>query len=120
MRPRRPLSALISCSLALTSVRSRVSSAHRSPDGRLLVTTDDFRKINLFRYPCGPINAACRSAAAHAAHVGLARFTCDGAHIVSMGAADLTVMVCGQFRLLCRRLTLRSYGFKFSQKIQKI
>jgi len=37
-----------------------------------------------------------------------------------MGAADLTVMVCGQFRLLCRRLTLRSYGFKFSQKIQKI
>ena len=72
---------------------SDISSAHRSPDGRLLVTTDDFRKINLFRYPCGPINAACRSAAAHAAHVGLARFTCDGAHIVSMGAADLTVMV---------------------------
>ena len=72
---------------------SDISSVHRSPDGRLLVTTDDFRKINLFRYPCGPINAACRSAAAHAAHVGRARFTCDGAHIVSMGAADLTVMV---------------------------
>ena len=72
---------------------SDISSAHRSPDGRLLVTADDFRKINLFRYPCGPISAACRSAAAHAAHVGLARFTCDGAHIVSMGAADLTVMV---------------------------
>ena len=66
---------------------------YRSADGELLATADDLGLINLFRYPCGPTNAACRSAAAHAAHVGLARFTCDGAHIVSMGAADLTVMV---------------------------
>eukprot|EP00908_Phaeocystis_cordata_P000397 Transcript_10418.p1 GENE.Transcript_10418~~Transcript_10418.p1 ORF type:complete len:480 (+),score=204.92 Transcript_10418:2736-4175(+) len=70
-----------------------ITSAHRSPNGKLLVTTDEFRKLNLFRYPCGPVNAACRSAAAHAAHVGLARFTCDGTHVVSVGAADLTVMV---------------------------
>ena len=72
---------------------SDITSAHRSPDGRLVVTTDEFRKVNLFRYPCGPMNAACRSAAAHAAHVGLARFTCDAKHVVSVGAADLTVMV---------------------------
>ena len=72
---------------------SDVTSAHRSPDGSLLVTTDEFRKLNLFRYPCGPLNAAPRAAAAHAAHVGLARFTCDGRHVVSVGAADLTVMV---------------------------
>merc|ERR1719291_889748 len=49
---------------------SDITAVHRSPDGRHLVTCDDFRKVNLFRFPCGPGSAACRSAAAHAAHVG--------------------------------------------------
>ena len=70
-----------------------ILSAHRSPDGRLLVTTDDFRKVNLFRHPAGPGAAACRSAATHAAHVPAARFTADGRHVVTIGGPDLSVMV---------------------------
>ena len=54
---------------------SDVLSAHRSPDGRLVVTSDEFRKVNLFRHPAGPNAAACRSTAAHAAHVPAVRFT---------------------------------------------
>jgi len=72
---------------------SDITSAHRSPDGRLLVTSDDFRKINLFRCPNGPTSAACRSGAAHAAHVSMVRFLCDGKHLVSVGGADLSIMV---------------------------
>ena len=55
-----------------------IHSAHRSPDGRLLVTCDEFRKVNLFRHPCGPGSAACRSIAPHASHVAAVRFTADG------------------------------------------
>eukprot|EP00962_Isochrysis_galbana_P028916 scaffold9196_cov110-Isochrysis_galbana.AAC.2 len=130
---------------------SDVSSAHRSPDGTLLATSDDFRKVsgrtrplhsphprflagllgcgaappcpmpivgtvaflvrmatwrlvtdyqyaplpqvNLFRCPCGPGAAAPRAAAAHAAHVPLVRFTCDGRHLISVGGPDLTAAV---------------------------
>lgn len=70
-----------------------IHGAHRSPDGRLLVTCDEFRKVNLFRYPCGPDSAACRSSAAHGAHVAAVRFTADGKHVVSIGGPDLAVMV---------------------------
>ena len=71
---------------------SDVASAHRSPDGTLLATSDDFRKVNLFRCPCGGF-AAPRAAAAHAAHVPLVRFTADGAHLISVGGPDLTTAV---------------------------
>ena len=72
---------------------SDITAAHRSPDGRLVVTADEFRKINIFRYPSGPGSAACRSAAAHASHVGCVRFTADGKHLVSVGGPDLAVLV---------------------------
>ena len=72
---------------------SDITAAHRSPDGKLLVTADDFRKVNLFTYPCGPGSAPCRSAAAHAAHVASVRFTMDGKHVISVGGPDLSVMV---------------------------
>ena len=72
---------------------SDIHAAHRSPDERLLVTSDEFRKINIFRYPSGPGSAACRSAAAHASHVGCVRFTADGKHLVSVGGPDLAVLV---------------------------
>ena len=69
------------------------SSPCLSPDGRLVVPADEFRKINIFRYPSGPGSAACRSAAAHASHVGCVRFTADGKHLVSVGGPDLAVLV---------------------------
>ena len=47
---------------------SDITAVHRSPDGRLLVTADDFRKVNLSPF-IGPGSAACRSTAVHAAHV---------------------------------------------------
>jgi len=70
-----------------------ITTAHRSPDGRLLVTGDEFRKINLFRYPCGPGSAACRSVVAHARHTGCVRFTSDSKHVISVGGPDLSVVV---------------------------
>lgn len=70
-----------------------ITAVCRSPDGRLLVTADEFRKLNLFLAPCGPGSAACRSSAAHAAHVGCVRFTADGRRVISVGGPDLSVMV---------------------------
>ena len=72
---------------------SDITAVHRSPDGRLLVTADDFRKVNLFAFPCGPGSAACRSTAVHAAHVASVRFTADGKHVISLGGPDLSVVV---------------------------
>ena len=72
---------------------SDINSVHRSPDGRLLVTCDEFRKVNLFRFPCGPGSAACHSVAAHAFHAAAVRFSADGKYVLSVGGADLAVMV---------------------------
>uniref|UniRef100_A0A7S0L1W1 EML-like second beta-propeller domain-containing protein n=1 Tax=Coccolithus braarudii TaxID=221442 RepID=A0A7S0L1W1_9EUKA len=72
---------------------SDINAAHRSPDGRLVATVDDFRKLNLFHFPCGPGSAACRSAAAHASHVSGVRFTADGRHLLTAGGPDLCVIV---------------------------
>ena len=70
-----------------------VNSAHASPRADLVATSDDFRKVNIFRHPCGPAAAAPRAAAGHVAHVPLVRFTADGAHLVSVGGPDLCVIV---------------------------
>lgn len=72
---------------------SDITSAHRSPNGRLIVTGDEFRKVNLFRCPCGPGSAACRSVVAHSAHTGAVRFTSDGKYVISVGGPDLSVAV---------------------------
>lgn len=72
---------------------SDITAVHRSPDGCLLVSSDDYRKVNLFAYPCGPGSAACRSVAAHGSHVANVRFTANGHHVISLGGADLSVMV---------------------------
>jgi microtubule-associated protein-like 6 len=72
---------------------SDIHAAHRSPDGRLLVTCDEFRKVNLFRHPCGPGSAACRAVAAHASRVGAVRFSADGRYVISIGGPDLSVLV---------------------------
>ena len=73
---------------------SDVNAVHASPDGSLLATVDDFRKLNLFAFPCaGPRAAGCRSAAAHAAHVGSVRITADGRHAITVGGPDLCVLV---------------------------
>ena len=61
-----------------------IHAVHRSPDGRLLVTCDEFRKVNLFRYPCGPGSTAC-ARPRHTGHVAAVRFTSDGKHVVSIG-----------------------------------
>ena len=72
---------------------SDIHAAHRSPDERLLVTSDEFRKINLFRYPCGPGSAACRSVIAHASRVPAVRFTSDGRYVISIGGPDLSLAI---------------------------
>lgn len=72
---------------------SDITAAHRAPNGRLFVTADEFRKLNLFRYPCGPGSAACRSVVAHASHAGCVRFTSDSKHVISVGGPDLSVVV---------------------------
>ena len=87
-----PLGLPVAGALPKMSDGADVGGAHLAPGGALLATCDDFRKVNLFRFPCAPA-AACRSVAAHAAHVPLVRFTADGAHLLSVGGPDLCVMV---------------------------
>ena len=46
-----------------------VNSVDRSPDGALLVTGDDFRRVKLFRHPCPKEKAKFKEYKGHAEHV---------------------------------------------------
>lgn len=58
----------------------------------LLVTADDYGKVNLFRYPCLPGNPKL-SFSAHSSHVVSVKFTADDKYVISTGGHDLAIAV---------------------------
>ena len=69
-----------------------VHAVSRSRSGRLLVSADEFGKVNLFSHPTSVEGSACRVGIAHAGHVGGVAWACDDARVYTIGAADTCVM----------------------------
>eukprot|EP00741_Cyanophora_paradoxa_P013195 tig00000178_g12747.t1 len=87
---------MIRCIFPPCADGSDVNAADRSHSGALLATGDDFRAVNLFRYPCTAENAKRRRYVGHSEHVANVRFLADDSFLVTTGGADLAVM---QWRL---------------------
>ena len=71
---------------------SDVNAAHRSADGSLMLTADDFGLLKLFHAPCVVEDAPARVATGHCSHLACARFLASDAGAISGGGADRTVM----------------------------
>ncbi len=83
---------------------SDINAVCRSNSGHLLVTTDDFGKVNLYRYPVlDPANSKALSYGGHSSHVMNARWTCGDECLISAGGNDKCLL---QWR---HRITDASY-----------
>jgi WD40 repeat protein len=69
-----------------------VNACDRSPNHKLLVTSDDFRRVKLFAFPCPKENSKCKEFKGHAEHVPSVRFSKDGKHVFSVGGLDKAVI----------------------------
>ncbi|CAG2253432.1 unnamed protein product [Mytilus edulis] len=65
------------------------AKAHKKP---LLVSADDFGKVNLFKYPCSQPKTKCQSFKAHSSHVTNVAFLFDDSRVLSTGGNDMSVM----------------------------
>ena len=72
---------------------SDVNSTCRSWSRRLLLTADDFGKVNLYKYPCVVEKAGHSSYLGHSSHVTKVKFTKDDRYVISTGGNDKTVIV---------------------------
>jgi len=70
-----------------------VNAADRSPDGRYLLTADDFGAVKLFNYPCVVQDAPARAYPGHSSHVMGVRWAADQTYAVSVGGKDRAVFV---------------------------
>jgi microtubule-associated protein-like 6 len=68
-----------------------VNSVSASPDGRLLVTGDDFRRVKLFRYPVPIQGAKFKEYKGHSEHVTNVVFLGDSG-VVSIGGLDKSIL----------------------------
>ena len=69
-----------------------VNSVDRSPDGKLLVTGDDFRRVKIFAYPCPKEKSKFKESKGHAEHVMTVKFTSDGKNVISVGGLDKAIL----------------------------
>ena len=69
-----------------------ISSAEVSNNKQLIVSGDDFGKVNLYRYPCLKGNKKL-SYGGHSSHVVTTRFTADDKYVLSTGGHDLAIAV---------------------------
>jgi WD40 repeat protein/Ca2+-binding EF-hand superfamily protein len=69
-----------------------VNSVDRSPDGKLLVSGDDFKRVKLFRYPCPKDLADYKAYRGHSEHVCRVKFSHDGRHVFSVGGLDKAIL----------------------------
>jgi len=65
-----------------------INSVARDPKQSLLVSGDDFSRVNLFSYPADQENTPSKSYQGHASHVTHVEFTHDAAYVVSTGGLD--------------------------------
>eukprot|EP00795_Rhopilema_esculentum_P003114 gene3114-1413_t len=70
-----------------------VNAADRSKDGTLLATADDFGFVKIFDFPCKEKLAKFKKYNAHSAHVTNVRWSHDDSCLVTVGGADLAMMV---------------------------
>ena len=68
-----------------------VNSVDRSPDGSLLVSADDFGKVNLYNYPVVIDDAPCHVYPGHSSHVMNVRFAPGGDRVASVGGHDRAI-----------------------------
>ncbi|GMF20140.1 unnamed protein product [Phytophthora lilii] len=69
-----------------------VNAVARNSREDLLVTSDDFGLVKLYRYPCVAKNASSVDYRGHASHVTNVRWSYDDRYIVSIGGNDRSVM----------------------------
>ena len=62
-----------------------INAVCRSISGDLLVTSDDFSRVKLFRYPAVDPEIAYKTYEGHAAHVTNVRFAFGDRHVISTG-----------------------------------
>ncbi|XP_052271012.1 echinoderm microtubule-associated protein-like 2 isoform X1 [Dreissena polymorpha] len=69
-----------------------INNCSVSHDKKLLVSADDFGKVNLYEYPSIQPKATGHSYQAHSSHVTMAKFLCDDSRVISTGGKDMAVM----------------------------
>merc|ERR1711865_1067312 len=68
-----------------------INAVHRSPDGSLLATADDFGNVRVFNYPVVSAGNAFVSGSGHSSHVTNARFNNTGSKVLTTGGNDRSV-----------------------------
>jgi len=74
-------------------------------DRELVVTSDDFGKVKLFRYPSIVPNADCKPYSGHSSHVTNVAFACNDKWVVSTGGEDRGVF---QWEVVREELKVRA------------
>uniref|UniRef100_A0A8C8LS27 Echinoderm microtubule-associated protein-like 1 n=1 Tax=Oncorhynchus tshawytscha TaxID=74940 RepID=A0A8C8LS27_ONCTS len=69
-----------------------INAVSRSNDKRLLVTGDNFGKVQLFSFPCSQFRAPSHVYGGHSSHVTNVKFLFDDSCLVSTGGKDMSVM----------------------------
>lgn len=74
-----------------------IDSCCRSPNGKLLVTGDDFGSVKLFRYPCLSKDHKYKEYKGHSSHVTNISFTRTQNYVISVGGNDKSIF---QFKVV--------------------
>jgi len=75
-----------------TDVNSAHISDSKEENGyRVIATSDDFGKVNLFRYPALKQKCPMKSFEGHSSHVTRVRFNHDASYVFSTGGNDLSL-----------------------------
>ncbi|XP_052766462.1 echinoderm microtubule-associated protein-like 2 isoform X3 [Mya arenaria] len=69
-----------------------VNNCSISHDKKLLVSADDYGKVNLYEYPSRQPRATGHSYPGHSSHVTMAKFLFDNSRVISTGGRDTTIM----------------------------
>ncbi|XP_053393881.1 echinoderm microtubule-associated protein-like 2 isoform X3 [Mercenaria mercenaria] len=69
-----------------------VNNCSVSHNKKLLVSADDYGKVNLYEYPSIQPAATGHIYPGHSSHVTNARFLCDDSRVISTGGRDMSVM----------------------------
>lgn len=69
----------------------QVNSIDRSPDGTIIATGDDFRRVKIFKYPCPKEKSKYKEYKGHAEFVVNVKFSKCGKWLYSVGGLDKAV-----------------------------